>query len=232
MLLGIREMIERGAGLIKVGATGFRPDGEQFASLGPEALEVAVRASHEAGLKIAAHCHGFEGTRQAVEAGIDSIEHGTFVDKPTVRLMAERGTYLVPTMSTWDTRERLANQMGWSKEQMADIYHRKENSIASFGRALRAGVKIAAGTDAGGSPARHGFIAREIELMVQGGMIPEAAMEASTKVAAELLGVQDQVGTIEVGKQADMVLIDGDPHSDPAALRNVWAVFQGGRRIR
>ena len=232
LLLGIREMIERGAGLIKVGATGFRPDGEQFASLGPEALEVAVRASHEAGLKIAAHCHGFEGTRQAVEAGIDSIEHGTFVDEPTIRLMAEKGTYLVPTMSTWDTRERLANQMGWSREQMADIYHRKENSIASFGRALRAGVKIAAGTDAGGSPARHGFIAREIELMVQGGMTPEAAMEASTKVAAELLGVQDQVGTIEVGKQADMVLIDGDPHSDPAALRNVWAVFQGGRRIR
>ena len=232
LLLGIQEMIERGAGLIKVGATGFRPDGEQFASLGPEALEVAVRASHEAGLKIAAHCHGFEGTRQAVEAGIDSIEHGTFVDDPTVWLMAERGTYLVPTMSTWDTRERLANQMGWSREQMADIYHRKENSIASFGRALRAGVKIATGTDAGGSPARHGFIAREIELMVQGGMTPEAAMEASTRVAAELLGVQDQVGTIEVGKQADMVLIDGDPHSDPAALRNVWAVFQGGRRIR
>ena len=78
-----------------------------------------------------------------MEAGIDSIEHGTFVDEPTVRLMAERGTYLVPTMSTWDTRERLANQMGWSREQMADIYYRKENSIASFGRALRARVKIA-----------------------------------------------------------------------------------------
>ena len=232
LLLGIREMIQRRAGLIKVGATGFRPDGEQFATLGPEALEVAVRVSHEAGLKIAAHCHGYEGTRQAVEAGIDSIEHGTFVDEPTVRLMAERGTYLVPTMSTWDTRERLANQMGWSREQMADIYYRKENSIASFGRALRARVKIATGTDAGGSPARHGFIAREIELMVEGGMTPEAAMESSTRVAAELLGVQDQVGTLEVGKQADMVLIDGDPHSDSWALRNVWAVFQGGRRIR
>ena len=232
LLLGIREMIERGAGLIKVGATGFHPDGEQFASLGLEALEVAVQASHEAGLKIAAHCHGFEGTRQAVEAGIDSIEHGTFVDEPTVQLMADRGTYLVPTMSTWDTRERLANQLGWSREQMADIYHRKENSIASFGRALRAGVIIATGTDAGGSPARHGFIAREIELMVENGMTPEAAMKASTRVAAELLGVQDQVGTIEVGKQADMVLIDGDPHSDPGALRNIWAVFQAGRRIR
>ena len=232
LLLGIQEMIQRGAGLIKIGATGFRPNGEQFASMSPEAMAVAVRASHEAGLKIAAHCHGFEGTRLAVEAGIDSIEHGTYVDEPTVRLMAERGTYLVPTMSTWDTRERLATQMGWSGEQMADIMDRKENSIASFKRALQVGVKIATGTDAGGSAARHGFIAREIELMVEGGMASMAAMEASTRVAADLLGIQDQAGTIEVGKQADMLLIDGDPLSDAGALRNVWAVFQGGRRIR
>jgi imidazolonepropionase-like amidohydrolase len=232
LLIAIRDQMGRGAGLIKVGATGFRANGEQFASMGPEALDVAVRASHEAGLKIAAHCHGFEGTRQAVEAGIDSIEHGTYVDQPTVRLMAEKGTYLVPTMSTWDTRERLATQIGWSRQQMADILDRKENSIASFRRALQAGVKIATGTDAGGSPARHGFVAREIELMVDAGMTPKAALESSTRVAAELLGILDQVGTIEVGKQADMVLIDGDPHSDSGALRNVWAVFQGGRRVR
>ena len=232
LLIGIKEQIERGAGLIKVSATGFGPNGEQFASLGPEALDVAVRTSHEAGLKIAAHCVGFEGTRQAVEAGIDSIEHGSYVDEPTVRLMAEKGTYLVPTMSTWDTRERLATQMGWSKEQMADNLDPKESSIASFQRALQAGVKIATGTDAGGSAARHGFIAREIELMVHGGMTPKAALEASTKVAADLLGIQDHAGTIQIGKQADMVLIDGDPHSDPSALRNVWAVFQQGRRVR
>ncbi len=218
--------------MIKVGATGFRPSGEQFASMSPEALDVAVKASHEAGLKIAAHCHGFEGTRLAVEAGVDSIEHGTYVDEPTVRLMAEKGTYLVPTMSTWDTRVRLGTQMGWSAELMADTLDRKENSIASFKRALQAGVKIATGTDAGGSAARHGFVAKEIELMVESGMTPRAALEASTRVAADLLGIQDLVGTIEVGKQADMVLIDGDPHSDPGALRNIWAVFQGGRRIR
>ncbi len=232
LLLGIQEMIQRGAGLIKVGATGFRPDGSQFPSMSREALDVAVRAAHEAGLKIAAHCHGFEGTLLAVEAGIDSIEHGTYVDEPTVRLMAEKGTYMVPTLSTWDSRQRLATQLGWSKDQMADIYDRKENSIASFKRALQAGVIIATGTDAGGSPARHGFVAREIELMVDNGMTPQAAVEGSTRIAADLLGVQDQVGTIEVGKQADMVLIDGDPHSDIGALKNVWAVFQGGRRVR
>jgi imidazolonepropionase-like amidohydrolase len=97
---------------------------------------------------------------------------------------------------------------------------------------LAAGVKIATGTDSGGSAARHGFIAREVELMVEHGMAPNDALEASTGVAADLLGIQDQAGTIEVGKQADLVLIDGDPHSDPGALRNVWAVFQGGRRVR
>ena len=224
LLEGINDMIQKGAGLIKVGATGFRPNGEQFASMSREALDVAVRASHEVGLKIAAHCHGFEGTRLAVEAGIDSIEHGTYVDQPTVELMAEKGTYMVPTMSTWDARERLATQMGWSREQMSDIYDRKENSIASFKRALQSGVRIATGTDAGGSPARHGFVAREVELMVESGMAPQAALEASTRVAADLLGILDQAGTIEVGKQADMVLIDGDPLSDPSALRNVWAV--------
>jgi imidazolonepropionase-like amidohydrolase len=232
LLEGIQDMIRKGAGLIKVGATGFRPNGEQFASMSREALDVAVRASHEAGLKIAAHCHGFEGTKLAVEAGIDSIEHGTYVDQPTVELMAERGTYMVPTMSTWDARERLATQMGWSRDQMSEIYDRKENSIASFQRALQAGVRIATGTDAGGSPARHGFVAREVELMVENGMTPQAALEASTRVASDLLGILDHAGTIEVGKQADMVLLDGDPLSDPAALRNIWAVFQSGRRIR
>ena len=232
LLEGIRDMIDRGAGLIKVGATGFRPNGEQFASMPREALDVAVKAAHDAGLKIAAHCHGFDGSRLAVEAGIDSIEHGTYVDQPTVELMAERGTYMVPTMSTWDARQRLATQMGWSGDQMSEINDRKENSIASFKRALQAGVPIATGTDAGGSPARHGFVAREIELMIDNGMTPEHALEASTRVAADLLAISDETGTIEVGKQADMVLIDGDPHSDPAALRNIWAVFQSGRRIR
>jgi imidazolonepropionase-like amidohydrolase len=96
---------------------------------------------------------------------------------------------------------------------------------------MDAGVRIATGTDAGGSHARHGFIVREIELMVDAGMSPKAALESSTREGANLLGIQDQTGTVEVGKQADMVLIDGDPHSDPGALRNVWAVFLGGRRI-
>lgn len=231
MVIAIQEQIEMGAGLIKVGANGRRPDGEYYGSLGPEVLDAAVRAAHGGGLKIAAHCIGFEASRQAVEAGIDSVEHGTHLEEDTVRLMAEKGTYLVPTLSTWDIRERMDGQGGIPNDQVSDNLERKENSLASFRRAIQAGVKIATGTDAGGSPVRHGFVAREIELMVQCGMTPEAALESSTRVAADLLGVLDQTGTIKVGKRADMVLVDGDPHSDPAALRNVWAVFLGGRRV-
>ena len=92
-------------------------------------------------------------------------------------------------------------------------------------------MKIAVGTDAGGCPARHGFIAREVELMVDAEMSPKTALESATREAATLLGIQDHAGTIEIGKQAEMELLDGDPHSDPAALRNVWAVFQRGRRV-
>ena len=225
-------MIDRGARLVKVGATGFSSDGEQFASLGPRVLDMAVRTAHEAGLKIAAHCVGYEGTRQAVEAGIDSVEHGSFVDEETVQLMAQRGTYLVPTMSTWDARARVGSMLGiLAKEDLADVEYRRENSKASFRRAVNAGVKIAAGSDAGGSAARHGFLAREIELMVESGMTPKAALESATREGATLMGIEDQTGTIEVGKQADMVLIDGDLLSNPGALRNVWGVFLGGRRV-
>ena len=232
LLIAIREMIAKGAGLIKVGATGFRPNGDQFASLGPEALGIAVRTAHEAGLKIAAHCVGFEGSRQAVEAGIDSVDHGSHLDDETIRLMAEKGTYLVPTLSPPDNQERLFDMLDLPREQLAATQARKAHSRDSFQRALKAGVKIAAGTDAGGSSVRHGFLVREIELMVDAGMTPKEALESATREGATLMGIEDQVGTIEVGKQADMVLIDGDPHSDPAALRNIWGVFLGGRRVR
>ena len=231
LLMGLNEMIEKGAGMLKVGATGFRPNGEHFPSLGAEALGVAVKAAHDTGLTIAAHCHGFEGTKQAVEAGIDSIDHGTYIDQETVDLMAKKGTFMVPTMSVWDARERVGAQVGMTKDQAETNEDRKENSKASFQRALKAGVKIAAGTDAGGSVARHGFIAREVELMVDGGMTPMGALESATRLGAELMHLQDEIGTVEVGKQADLVLIDGDPLSDPAALRNIWAVLQGGKRV-
>ncbi|MBI4312409.1 MAG: amidohydrolase family protein [Chloroflexi bacterium] len=231
MVLAIKDQVARGAGLIKVGATGTTHDGRQTATLGPQVLEAAVRTAHEAGLKIAAHCTGYEGSRQAVEAGVDSIEHGFYLDDATVRLMAQKGTYLVPTMSTWDERLRIGRMLGEDAKALAAAEERAAESRASFKRALRAGVKVAAGSDAGGSAARHGMLAREVELMVENGLPPSKALQAATYEAATLLGIQDVAGTIEVGKAADLVLIDGDPYADPSALRNVWAVFQAGKRV-
>ena len=227
LVVAIRELLDMGAGLIKVGANGTKPNGEFYGSLGPNVLAAVVQAAHEGGVKIAAHCLGFEASRQAVEAGIDSVEHGTHLDEETVRLMAKRGTFYVPTLSPWYTPNHLApdNERNEFREYMMD------SARASFRSAMNAGVRIATGTDAGGSHVRHGFVAKEIELMVEAGMSPRAALESSTRVAADLMGILDQVGTIEPGKQADMVLIDGDPHSDPAALRNIWAIFQGGTRV-
>ena len=227
----IHEQVASGTGLIKIGAANTRGDGTQVAPMSPAVLAGAVQAAHSAGLKIAAHSVGYEGTRLAVEAGVDSIEHGTFVDQETAELMAERGTYLVPTMSTSDARLRLARIEGLSGQELDRAEERQAIGRDSFRNALEAGVKIAAGTDAGGSAVRHGDLAREIELMIAAGMSTNAALESATREASILLGIQDLVGTVEVGKVADMVLLDGDPVLDPGALRNVWGVFRGGQQV-
>ena len=232
IVLATKEQVQKGAALVKVGATGMTPEGEQFPTLGLEVLKAVVHTASMAGLKVAAHCVGYEGTHQAVEAGVASIEHGTFISEETAKLMATKGTYLVPTMSTWDARLTQAYIGKEPKDKLATTEERAEESKSSFKRALSAGVKIVPGSDAGGSAVRHGMLAREIELMVETGMSPSAALRASTSDAADLLGIANIVGTIAVGKIADMVLIDGDPYSNPSALRNVWGVFQAGKRIR
>ena len=174
----------------------------------------------------------YDGARQAVEAGIDSIEHGTHIDEETAKLMAEKGTYHVPTQSTWDYPVRAAARWGMPKADLERYEHQRDSSIASVKRCMKYGVKIVAGTDAGGAPVRHGTLVREMELLVLSGMEPMDAIRAATSLAAELTGTLEQVGTVEVGKLADLVLVDGDPMYDIQALRNIWAVFQGGRRIR
>ena len=181
---------------------------------------------------MAAHCTGSAGATEAVEVGIDSIEHATHIDDATARLMAQKGTVAVPTLSTWDYRLRAAARWDLPKEEIDTAEARRDSSKASFKRMLDAGVKIAAGTDAGGSPVRHGTIVHEMEVMIEAGLTPMQAIESATRIAAEITGTLDQVGTVEVGKLADLILVDGDPLSDIGAIRNVWAVFQGGRRIR
>jgi len=228
----ISQQIAQGAGLIKVGSTGTNEDGSDYATLGPEIAMMVVEMAHAAGLKAAAHSVGIAGTKEVVKAGIDSIEHGFFIDEETSQLMAEKGTVLVPTMSTWDNRLQHAVSWGLTRDEIRASEMRREASIASFKRCLAAGVKVAAGTDAGGCPVRHGTLVREMEVMIEAGLTNMQAIEAATRTPAELAGTINNVGTIEVGKLADLILVDGDPLDDIAALRNIWAVFQGGRRIR
>ena len=121
---------------------------------------------------------------------------------------------------------------GLNKDEIHSSEMRKEGSIQSFKRCLASGVKVAAGTDAGGCPVRHGTLVREMEVMIEAGLTTMQAIEAATRTPAELAGTLKDVGTIEVGKLADLILVDGDPLDDIGALRNIWAVFQGGRRIR
>ena len=228
----VSDQIGQGAGLIKVGATGVREDGSDYATLGPEIARLVVELAHGAGLKVAAHCTGFMGATEAVEAGIDSIEHCTNIDSATARLMAQMGTVAVPTMSTWDYRIQAAARWNLPKEEIDIAEGRRDASRASFKNMLDAGVKIAAGTDAGGSPVRHGTIVHEMEVMIEAGLTTMQAIESATRIAAEITGTLKDTGTVEVGKLADMILVDGDPLSDVGAIRNVWAVFQGGRRVR
>jgi imidazolonepropionase-like amidohydrolase len=225
--------IAQGAGLIKIGATGADPHGGGCGTMGAEVAQMVMDFVHGKGLKVAAHCTGFHGTREVVEAGIDSVEHGTHIDEDTARLMAENGTILVPTLSWRDYLFRASKRWGMAKKQIDSSEAVREHHRASYRRCIAAGVKIAAGTDAGGGdPMRHGNIVRELEVMVDWGLSPMQALKAATSVAAELVGTSDDVGTIEVGKLADFALIDGDPMSDIGEMRNLWAVFQGGRRIR
>ena len=228
----VSDQIAQGAGLIKVGATGIREDGSDYGTLGPEIASLVVQMAHGAGLKVAAHCTGFVGAREAVEAGIDSIEHATQIDEFTAKLMFERGTVAVPTVSTWDYKLNAATRWNLPKEEIDLAEARRDSSKASFRRMLDAGVKIAAGTDAGGSPVRHGTIVHEMEVMIECGLTTMQAIESATRIAAEITGTIDHTGTVEIGKVADLILVDGDPLSDIGAIRNVWAVFQGGRRIR
>jgi imidazolonepropionase-like amidohydrolase len=229
----ILDQIAQGAGLIKVGATGVREDGTPYGTLGLDVAKMVADLAHQANLKVAAHCFdGYIGAREAVEAGIDSIEHGVCIDTETARLMAQKGTFLVPTMSMWDYIFSAAPRWGSSKNDITKWEAWRDDSEASLKRCLQAGVKIAAGTDAGGSPVRHGTVAKELDVLVRLGLTPKQALESATRLAAELTGTLGEVGTLEIGKLADMVLVDGDPLSDIGALRSLWAVYKGGNRVR
>lgn len=228
-----REQLKAGADLIKVIATGgvMTPGVEPgSAQLSEEEMAVAVREAHNAGRRVATHAQGTEGIKNSIRAGVDSVEHGIFLDEEAIEMMREGGVYLVPTLVApyWIVKAGV-------EQGIPDYAVRKASSVmeshrASFRLALEAGVKIAMGTDAGTPFNCHGQNAYELKLMVEAGMTPTEALHSATRVGAELLGVQDQVGTIEEGKRADMIVVDGDPLVDIDVMLDVDQVYIGGER--
>lgn len=230
----VRQRYKDGSDVIKLTATGgvlsFARSGDN-----PQFMEDEIRAivetARDYGYKVAAHAHGKEGMRRAVAAGVDSIEHGTYMDEDVFRLMREKGTWYVPTISAGVFVSEKAREVGYYPE----IVRPKAQRIGALiqgtaGRAHAAGVRIAFGTDAGVFP--HGDNAREFELMVQAGMPAGFALQSATRNAAELLGEWESLGSLEAGKFADVVAVAGNPVENIALMRDVQFVMKAGSVVK
>jgi imidazolonepropionase-like amidohydrolase len=186
-----------------------------------------VSTAHDYGFTVAAHAHGAEAIRRAVLGGVDSIEHGTFMDEADMKLMKERGTWYVPTIIAGDFVARQAVVPGYYPPQVAvKAAAIGPLIIGTAGRAYKAGLKIAFGTDAGVYP--HGQNAHEFELMVQAGMPPLFTIQAATVRAAELLKHDKDLGSLTAGKLADVVAVPGNPLEDISLMKRVGFVMKEG----
>jgi imidazolonepropionase-like amidohydrolase len=229
----VRFQIKYGADVIKICATGgvlSLTDEVDTPQLTQEELNAIVDEAHRLHKKVATHAHGNLGAREAVLAGVDSIEHGSFLEEATLRLMKEKGTYLVPTLLAGEYAGAKAEVRHFPPEIVAKAKAALAARSATFKKALEVGVKIAFGTDSAVSP--HGINAQEFKLMVDLGMKPLAALRAATSSAADLLGIAKTVGTLEAGKAADVVAVPGDPTADITAMERVRFVMKGGEVLR
>jgi imidazolonepropionase-like amidohydrolase len=194
-----------------------------------EEIGVAVETAHALGMKVAAHTYPAAAIENAVRAGVDSIEHGSFATAETFALMKEHGTYLVPTLAVFDVYYAAARDRpellapGTAQKELANDLLPKKN----FPLAVKAGVKIAFGTDLG-----EGDHAMEFGLLIANGMSPMQAVFAATRNAADLLGASDRIGSVEAGRYADIVATNGDPLKDPGAFEHVSFVMKGGAVYR
>ena len=226
----VRQRYKEGSDLIKITATGgvlsVAKNGlnPQFTE---EEIRSVVQTARDYGFKVAAHAHGAEGMKRAVRAGVDTIEHGTFMDDETIKLMKERGTDYVPTITAG------AWVFDRSKEEgfFPALVRPKAAMIGpqiqgTFAKAYKAGVKILFGTDTGVSA--HGQNAREFVLMVESGMPAMEAIKSATSVSAKYLEIDDRLGSVEVGKVADLVAVPGDPIKDISAMQRVHFVMKDG----
>jgi imidazolonepropionase-like amidohydrolase len=224
----VREIIKYGADVIKICATGgvlSKGDDPRASQYTLEEMKAIVADAHRLGRKVAAHAHGAQGIAWAAEAGVDSIEHGSYIDDEGIRVMKEHGTYLVPTQYLADWMRENATRIG-----LPAMYAEKMKSVTAVSRqnvtkAIHAGVKIAFGTDAAVYP--HGLNAHEFAVYVQMGMTPLEAIRTATVNAADLLG-WDKIGSLEAGKFADIIAVDGDPTKDVTLLQSPVFVMKDG----
>ena len=228
-----REIIKYGADLIKICATGgvlSHGDNPQASQYTLEEMKAIVADAHRLGRKVAAHAHGAQGIVWASEAGVDSIEHGSYIDDAGIAEMKKDGTYLVPTLYLMDWFFENAEKIGTPAELIAKGREVMPAARKNVARAFAAGVKVGFGTDAAVYP--HGLNAHEFAVMVKLGLSPLAAIQAATVNDADLLGWSDKIGTIEAGKFADIVAVDGDPLADVTTLERVKFVMKGGEVVK
>jgi imidazolonepropionase-like amidohydrolase len=229
----VRENIKYGADLIKVCATGgvlSKGDDPQASQYTLEEMKAIVADAHRLGRKVAAHAHGAQGILWASEAGVDSIEHGSYIDDAGIAEMKKNGTYLVPTLYLGDWFLENAE-----KNRVPDFLLFKAKAVVPAARkniahAFASGVKVAFGTDAAVYP--HGLNAHEFAVMVKLGLTPLQSIQAATINAADLLGWSDKIGTVEPGRWADIIAVDGDPLQDVTTLERVKFVMKGGEVVK
>ena len=227
----VRFEVKNGADVIKAAVSGgvlSLADEVDTPQLTPAEMAALVDESHRLRRKVAVHCHGDQAAREAIEAGVDSIEHGSFMKPETLAMMKKKGTYLTPTLmaSEW-IMGKLANYPAALQEKAKAAFNARSEM---FRNAVKMGVKISFGTDAAVYP--HGENAKEFKLMVDLGMSPIDALKSATTSDAELFGVAQKLGTLEKGKLADVIAVPGDPTTDITATARVSFVMKEGKIIR
>ena len=231
----VREHQRPGATVIKImpsGGVGSIGDDPHHMTMTFEEMKTVIDTAHELGLKVAAHAHGKKAIDTAIRAGVDSIEHGTYADAESYKLMKEHGTFLVPTLLVADAIYQTAVK---SPELLPPTVAEKAiavtpTMIGNAGRAYKAGVKIAFGTDQGATSNRNK--AEEFALLVKAGLTPMDAIFAATRNAAELVGNPADIGSVQAGRYADIVAVNGDPLADITELQRVQFVMKGGEVLK
>ena len=228
----VREILAGGADLIKVIATGAvftsgtTPSMPEFTE---EEIHAAVDEAAKAGTFVAAHAHGAEGIKNAVRAGVRTIEHGSYLDDEGIQLMLQHGTWLVADIYNGDYTEEIGTRDGWPEEILRKNRETTDIQRQNFAKAVKAGVRIAFGTDAGIYP--HGDNAKQFAYMVKYGMTPLDAIRAATTSAAASLGRSQELGSISPGKFADMIAVQGDPLENIDLLRQISGVIKQGELV-